>query len=972
MRAVIAIVVLAVGLSGPALAQAPVHILHSFTGAEGGARPTGALLQAADGAFYGVTETGGAAGAGTIFRITAGGTFAVLHSFAGGTGGASPLGALIQASDGNLYGTTSLGGARNMGTVFRMTTAGDLTILHSFMGAPGDGDSPSGGVIQTSDGLLRGVTHAGGWGSPDFPFGVGALYTMTLDGLLTGVGGFSERGPNNPHGSLVEGPGGLVYGTTQFSWHVKNGSNVGCGNVYAISITGGSGFSVPFGCGANGGGPDKGLVLGADGNFYGSTAGSGPFAPQAWDVIYRMTPDGTITPLPGVDGRWRWVTHVADMNLYITYVGNFTPEDRGSVSVLSPAGSLTLLHAFAGGATDGEGPAGPLMRASDGNLYGVTLRGGEANQGTVYRVMLRTTAGDVDGDVKADLPMYDPATGTWRILTSGSDHTSSRTIALGGPAYTPVPADYDGDGRLDIAVYHAATGAWHVLTANSGFTAPGSLASWGGIGYVPVPGDYDGDGKADPAVYRAATGDWYVLLSAASFTTSLAVHEGGPGAIPVPGDYDGDRRADVALYEPATGAWRIRPSTSAYTETVQSTLGGPGCTPVPADYDGDGRTDVAVYQQALGTWQVLKSTASGSTPWTLNWGGSGYAPVPGDYDGDGLADLALYLAASGRWDILRSAESYATSMTAVWGNPGDIAIARMPPRVAWNDTLRASDFDGDGVSDIVVYQQTTGEWRVLESASRFSTIRIMNWGGTGYAAVPGDYDGDGITDLAVYHAASSLWSVRLSSSGGTATLSISWGGPGYDPVPGDYDGDLRTDLAVYASATQTWHLLLSSAGFADAINIAWGTPGDRTTPADYDGDGRTDLGVYTPATGQWRVALSAGAYATALSIAWGGTAYTPVARDYDGDGKADLAAVVATTGTWYILLSGHGYTSTFTVPSGGPIDTPLSADYDADGIADPTSYDAASGEWRVYTSASARTLIVARTLGGAGFVPVPR
>ncbi|HXR93549.1 MAG TPA: choice-of-anchor tandem repeat GloVer-containing protein [Steroidobacteraceae bacterium] len=141
-------------------------ILHSFGGNQqydgflfDGA-PT--LVQASDGNFYGMTDSGGVNGQGTVFRVTSDGIETVLYSFAGGsTDGAVPYGNLIQASDGNLYGATSAGGASNVGVVFRITLDGTETVLYSFAGGPTDGASPT-NLLQARDGSLYGITLVGG------------------------------------------------------------------------------------------------------------------------------------------------------------------------------------------------------------------------------------------------------------------------------------------------------------------------------------------------------------------------------------------------------------------------------------------------------------------------------------------------------------------------------------------------------------------------------------------------------------------------------------------------------------------------------------------------------------------------------------------------------------------------------------------------------------------------------------------
>ena len=144
-----------VGVTSPAQT---FKTLVNFNGSNG-LNPSSSLIQASDGNFYGTTVLGGANNDGTVFKITAGGMLTTLHSF-GGADGAGPVAGLVQASDGNFYGTTFVGGANNDGTVFRMTAGGTLTTLHSFGGA--DGASPVAGLVQASDRSLYGTTSAGG------------------------------------------------------------------------------------------------------------------------------------------------------------------------------------------------------------------------------------------------------------------------------------------------------------------------------------------------------------------------------------------------------------------------------------------------------------------------------------------------------------------------------------------------------------------------------------------------------------------------------------------------------------------------------------------------------------------------------------------------------------------------------------------------------------------------------------------
>src|SRR5262249_41243845 len=153
---------------------------------------------------------------------------------------------------------------------------------------------------------------------------------------------------------------------------------------------------------------------------------------------------------------------------------------------------------------------------------------------------------------------------------------------------------------------------------------------------------------------------------------------------------------------------------------------------------------------------------------------------------------------------------FTTTLRAVWGSPQERVLTSVPARLTWSDASRATDYDGDGASDLAVYEAATGTWSIRDSGTNFTNLRTIAWGGAGDTPVPGDYDRDGTTDVATFNAASGLWSAQLSTG---SVLTATLGGPGDIPLPRDYDGDLVTDLAVYSPSTGVWRLLLSSTGF---------------------------------------------------------------------------------------------------------------------------------------------------------------
>jgi uncharacterized repeat protein (TIGR03803 family) len=205
--------------------------LYSFAGGADGANPAAGLIQGTDGNFYGTTYYGGGADYGTVFRITPAGVETVLHAFGGGADGAYVDVGLVQGSDGSLYGVTASGGTGDVGTVFKITPEGVATVLYSFAGGedgsnPADGASPSSRLIQARDGNFYGTTFIGGANE------VGTIFKISPAGAFSIIYSFGakESGAVYPDSSLVQGTDGDFYGTTEY------GGDNGLGVVYQISF----------------------------------------------------------------------------------------------------------------------------------------------------------------------------------------------------------------------------------------------------------------------------------------------------------------------------------------------------------------------------------------------------------------------------------------------------------------------------------------------------------------------------------------------------------------------------------------------------------------------------------------------------------------------------------------------------------------------------------------------------------------
>jgi uncharacterized repeat protein (TIGR03803 family) len=216
-----------------------VTVLYSFCAQPNctdGYFPTAGLAQGTDGNFYGTTSQGGencpGNGCGTVFKITPTGTLKTLYLFAD-TDGAYPFAGLILGTDGNFYGTTSAGGAYGGGTVFRITPAGALTTIYSFciQSTCNDGEGPwYGDLLQATDGNFYGTTSAGGAN------GNGTIFSLTPSGTLTTLHSFAETEGSEPYYGLLQATNGTFYGTTEFGGDLDCNHSSGCGTFFGLDV----------------------------------------------------------------------------------------------------------------------------------------------------------------------------------------------------------------------------------------------------------------------------------------------------------------------------------------------------------------------------------------------------------------------------------------------------------------------------------------------------------------------------------------------------------------------------------------------------------------------------------------------------------------------------------------------------------------------------------------------------------------
>jgi uncharacterized repeat protein (TIGR03803 family) len=395
-----------------AIAQAGINFTNLFSfAATNGTMPRVALVQSVNGDFYGTTQGGGTNGGyGTIFRLSPDGTLATLISFSGTNSpylGTAPN-ELTIGHDGNIYGTTSSGGSSptgelgGFGTIFRMTPEGTLTTILSFTGTNGPygGANPS-QLVQGVDGGFYGTTQlggstnrvqiAGGWF-----YGYGTIFRWDTNNnfntliVFTGTNGACPG--QGPYGGLMQAVDFNLYGTT------TDGGSRNYGTVFKVSTNGTLLWSFMFGR-TNGWRPVAGLVQGKDLDLYGTTGyySTTPSSSVAGSTIFKITTNGLHTPLvflgPANFNPNARLLSASDGNLYgLTISGGngyngSAGSGYGTVFKMTPAGIFSTLYKFDGFA-GGRNPYGGLTQGNDGNFYGVTGHGGITNNGIIYRLGL--------------------------------------------------------------------------------------------------------------------------------------------------------------------------------------------------------------------------------------------------------------------------------------------------------------------------------------------------------------------------------------------------------------------------------------------------------------------------------------------------------------------------------------------------------------------------------------------------------
>ena len=376
-----------------------LEILHRFQPSEGGGFYA-PLVEALDGSFYGTTLGGGSNNCGTVFRITTNSAFTIIASF--NPTNASPIySPLIQGMDGDFYGTSLAGGnlalnnGAGVGTVFKITTNGVIAALTVFNYT--NGAFPF-GLVQASNGDFYGTTVRGGDLSL-VDVGWGTIFKVTTNGELTTLVAFDDyHNGSSPFAGLTLGNDGNFYGTTSAGGSPFSGPSLVHGTVFRVTPTGLLTTLSAFNA-TNGGLPNA-IIQGFDGSLFGTTSSGGTNNGSGYGTVFKATTNGALNAIAWFDGTNGSSTSAglvqgSDGTLYGTtpfggkYQAPYSPQGSGNVFEISPAGNITTLISFNYYDYHGNSASGPnaaVIIGRDGNLYG-TAEGGSYGSGGVFRIV---------------------------------------------------------------------------------------------------------------------------------------------------------------------------------------------------------------------------------------------------------------------------------------------------------------------------------------------------------------------------------------------------------------------------------------------------------------------------------------------------------------------------------------------------------------------------------------------------------
>jgi uncharacterized repeat protein (TIGR03803 family) len=384
VSAVIVMLVACGGESGTPLSLSPagvegegVHatvtyaVVHRFRGNPGdGSNPSAGLLNVG-GTLYGTTSIGGKKNYGTVFVVTQSDQENVLHSFVPGGGGLLPYAALINVN-GVLYGTTAEGGSSDEGTIFKITTSGKESAIYSFGTASEDGLEPTACLLNVN-GMLYGTTSLGG------TYNAGTVFSVTTSGKETVLYSFGKTSADGevPQAGLTN-VNGMLYGTT------AEGGAYSFGTVFDITTSGKESVIHTFQNSGDGVLPYAGLIN-VGGTLYSTTVGGGT---KEEGTIFKITTSGKEALLYSFgrrssDGEYPYVGLLNVKGKFYGETIEGGTHSAGTVFSVTQSGKESVLYNFGTASGDGTEPRGALINVN-GTLYGTTGSGGTNSNGIVF------------------------------------------------------------------------------------------------------------------------------------------------------------------------------------------------------------------------------------------------------------------------------------------------------------------------------------------------------------------------------------------------------------------------------------------------------------------------------------------------------------------------------------------------------------------------------------------------------------